>query len=242
VGSVRSPAKARSVKAAARDAGVSVDTVILDVTDAAACKRVIGKLRPYGVVNNAGYSTFGAVEDVSDEDAHRALETMVYAPMRLARLSIPFMREAGGGRIVNISSIMGLTTTPLTGWYQACKHAIEALSDALRMELARDNIRVSLVEPGGFETGIWEDARQETERRGDSRYTGAYQRSQTGIRLARPVMGNPRTVARVIAGAVASRRPRARYLVGYDAQAVRMYSRVVPEMVRDRLARVSLGL
>jgi len=76
--------------------------------------------------------------------------------MRLARLSLPHMRAQGGGRVVNISSIAGLTSTPLNGWYQAAKHALEAVSDALRMEVAGDGVRVVLVEPGGFKTGIWE--------------------------------------------------------------------------------------
>src|SRR6202521_3129949 len=76
VGSVRSAAKARSVRDAAREAGVEVRTVILDVTDEAQCRKVIDRLRPYGIVNNAGYGAIGAIEDVSDAEAHAAFETM----------------------------------------------------------------------------------------------------------------------------------------------------------------------
>jgi NAD(P)-dependent dehydrogenase (short-subunit alcohol dehydrogenase family) len=242
VGSVRSPAKARIVHAAAREMGVDVDTVILDVGDARGCARVIRSLRPYAVVNNAGISNLGAVEDVGDADARHQLEIMLVGPMRLARLALPHMREAGGGRIVNISSVYGLVTTPLSGWYQACKHGLEAITDALRMEVARDGIRVSLVEPGGFDTGIWDEGAQTVQRRTGTRYATAYQRTLHGVELTRPLMGDPRTVARVVAGAVASRRPRARYLVGHDAQLARLYSTAVPEMVRDRLARMTLGL
>ena len=242
VGSVRSAAKARIVHAAAREAGVDVDTVILDVSDARGGERVIAQLRPYAVVNNAGISNLGAVEDVGDADVRRQLEIMLVGPMRLARLAIPHMREAGGGRIVNVSSVYGLLTTPMSGWYQACKHGLEAVSDALRMEVARDGIRVSLVEPGGFDTGIWDDSAAAVRRRAGSRYATAYQRTMQGVQLTRPIMGDPRTVARVIAGAVTGGRPRARYLVGYDAQLARVYSRTVPEGVRDRLARLTLGL
>jgi NAD(P)-dependent dehydrogenase (short-subunit alcohol dehydrogenase family) len=242
VGTVRSPAKARAVHAAARKAGVDVDTVILDVTDAPRCARVIDELRPYAVVNNAGISNLGAIEDVGDREVNRQIEIMLVAPMRLARLAIPHMRDAGGGRIVNISSIYGLMTTPLSGWYQACKHGLEAVSDALRMEVARDGIRVILIEPGGFDTGIWEDGARAVERRIGSRYATPYDRTMQGVQLSRPLMGEPATVARVIAGAIMSSRPRARYLVGYDAQLARAYSRVVPEPVRDRLARMTLGL
>ena len=242
VGSVRSSAKARTVHAAAREAGVEVETVILDVADARGCARVIDALHPYAVVNNAGISNLGAIEDVGDAEARAQIEIMLVAPMRLARLAIPHMREAGGGRIVNVSSVYGLMTTPLSGWYQACKHGLEAASDALRMEVARDRIRVSLVEPGGFDTGIWEDGADAVARRRGTRYGIAYQRTLQGVQLTRPIMGDPRTVARVIAGAVLSGRPRARYLVGPDAQLARVYSRTVPEAVRDRLARLTLGL
>lgn len=242
VGSVRTQAKARVVARAAAEAGVKVRTVRLDVTDAAACARVIASLRPFGLVNNAGYSAAGAIEDVGDGEARRAFETMVLAPIRLARLAIPHMREAGGGRIVNISSIYGLVTTPLTGWYQAGKHAIEALSDALRVEVARDGIRVVLVEPGGFRTGIWQEASAELEGRSDSRYGTAYGRARSGMRLTDRLMGDPGAVARVVGRAMTARSPRPRQLVGYDAQAIALWSRVLPDEIRDRLVRLSLGL
>jgi NAD(P)-dependent dehydrogenase (short-subunit alcohol dehydrogenase family) len=242
VGSVRSDAKARAVARSAREAGVDVRTVKLDVSDAEACRRTIDKLRPYGLVNNAGYSITGAIEDVDDDEAHAAIETMVMAPMRLARLALPHMRVAGGGRIVNISSIYGLTTTPLTGWYQASKHAIEALSDALRIEVAKDGIKVVLIEPGGFRTGIWEESSGDLERRRGSRYEQAYRRVSSSTRLAQPLMGNPRTVAVTIAQAMTAARPRPRYLVGYDAQAIAFWDAFLPTEIKDRLSRLSLGL
>ena len=137
IGTVRSEAKADAVIAAAKEAGVRVETVLLDVTDAMRCAEVVNRVRPWAIVNNAGYSGVGAIEDVSDDEARHQLETMVVAPMRLARLALPHMRAAGDGRIVNVSSIYGLTTTPFSGWYQASKHALEAASDALRLEVAR---------------------------------------------------------------------------------------------------------
>ena len=242
VGSVRSTAKARRVHEHAREAGVEVETVLLDVTDAAACARVVDQVRPDALVNNAGFSTTGAIEDVNDADAHLAMETMVFAPMRLARLAIPHMRERGWGRVVNVSSIFGRTTTPLNGWYQASKHALEALSDALRIEVASSGIGVVLIEPGGFRTGIWDTNEKQVERYDDSRYQTAYKRSMQGVRLSGPLMGKPDTVAKVIAGAIAAKRPKARHLVGYDAQAVVIYDRVVPTGVRDRITRIALGL
>ena len=242
VGSVRSAVKARVVRTAAREAGVEVRTVILDVGDPERCRQVVDRLRPYAIVNNAGFGAVGAIEDVSDQDAHAAFETMVFAPIRLARLALPHMRSLGGGRIVNISSIYGLTTTPLSGCYQGAKHALEGLSDALRMEVMGDGVKVVLIEPGGFDTGIWENTRSEVEKRPGSRYRGAYGRLQAGVRLSRPLMGHPRQVAKVIAGAISSSRPRARYLVGADAQAIAWWDRLVPAELRDRVIRLSLGL
>lgn len=242
VGTVRSAAKARGVKQAAEEAGVEVRTVLLDVTDPEGCRRVVDRIRPWGLVNNAGTSSTGAIEDVSDDEARAALETMVLAPMRMARLVLPHMRERGGGRIVNVSSIYGLTTTPLTGWYQGAKHALEALSDALRMEVASDGVEVVLVEPGGFKTGIWDQAGEELERRAGSRYEDAYRRSLAQIRLTEPFMGNPKKVGRTIAGALSARKPKTRYLVGLDAKSLAALERVVPTQVKDLATRLALGL
>jgi NAD(P)-dependent dehydrogenase (short-subunit alcohol dehydrogenase family) len=241
VGTVRSQEKADVVAAAARDAGVEVETAILDVTHAADIEQLVDRHGPYGLVNNAGYSITGAIEDVTDEEALAALKTMVLAPMRLARLAIPHMRERGEGRIVNVSSIYGRVTTPLTGWYQGAKHALEALTDALRMEVAGSGIRVVLVEPGGFRTGIWEETEREIEKRAGSRYDSAYRRTLQSTRLAQPIMGDPGRVARIIAGAL-SGFTRPRYLVGYDAAAIALWSRLTPTEIKDRLSRIVLGL
>ncbi|HYU38581.1 MAG TPA: SDR family NAD(P)-dependent oxidoreductase [Acidimicrobiia bacterium] len=241
VGTVRTQEKAEAVKAAARDGGVKVETEILDVTHADAVAQLIDRHRPYGLVNNAGYSITGAIEDVTDDEARAALETMVLAPVRLARLAIPHMRERGEGRIVNVSSIYGRVTTPLTGWYQGAKHALEALTDALRMEVAGSGIRVVLVEPGGFRTGIWEETERQIDKRAGSRFDSAYRRTLQSTRLAQPIMGDPGQVARVIAGAL-SGFTRPRYLVGYDAAAIALWSRLTPTEIKDRLQRLVLGL
>jgi NAD(P)-dependent dehydrogenase (short-subunit alcohol dehydrogenase family) len=241
VGTVRSTKKAKVVTKAAREADLDVDTAILDVTDPVISAQVIDWYRPYAIVNNAGYSITGAIEDVTDDEAHAAIETMVVAPMRLARLAIPHMRERGEGRIVNVSSIYGRVTTPLTGWYQGAKHALEALTDALRMEVAGSGIRVVLVEPGGFRTGIWEETEREIEKRAGSRYDPAYRRTLQGTRLSQPLIGDAGKVARVIAGAL-SGFTRPRYLVGYDANAIALWSRLTPTEIKDRVQRLFLGL
>src|SRR5688500_7785837 len=195
IGSVRSDAKAEVVHDAAEAAGVEVETVILDVSDAEQCADVVPPLDLFGLVNNAGYSVTGAVEEVSDDEARAVLETMTIAPMRLARLALPAMRARGGGRIVNISSIYGRTTTPLTGWYQAAKHALEAVSDALRAEVASDGIHVVLVEPGAYRTDLWQDAERSLIEREGSRYATPYRRSLAGMRWVEWLNGDPSAVA-----------------------------------------------
>lgn len=241
VGTVRSAKKAKVVHRAAADAGVEVETALLDVTDADVGADVIDRFRPDALVNNAGFSVTGAIEDVTDDEARFAFETMVLAPMRLARLSAPHMRDRGWGRIVNVSSIYGRTSTPLTGWYQGCKQALEGLSDALRMELARDGIRVVLVQPGGFKTGIWEETEREVAKRAGSRFDPSYERTLTSAQLWQPIMGEPARCAKVILDAIEGT-PRARYLVGIDAQMLGVAEKVVPTFVRDRIARLTLGL
>jgi NAD(P)-dependent dehydrogenase (short-subunit alcohol dehydrogenase family) len=242
VGTVRSAAKAEAVANAAAGVGVDIETAILDVTDADGCAEVIRTYEPTALVNNAGYSVTGAIEDVDDAEARAAFETMVLAPVRLARLAVPHMRECNRGRVVMVSSIYGRTTTPLTGWYQGCKHALEGLTDALRMEVARDGIGVSLVEPGGFKTGIWEETEREIAKREGSRYDTAYRRTLGSTRLYQPFMGDPVRCARVIASALTARFPRPRYLVGYDAQALALWSSFTPTRVKDEIVRRTLGL
>jgi NAD(P)-dependent dehydrogenase (short-subunit alcohol dehydrogenase family) len=243
IGSVRSAAKAALVHQAGDEAGVEVETVLLDVADAGQCAELIGGLDLFGLVNNAGYSVTGAVEEITDEEARAVIETMTIAPIRLARLALPAMRAAGGGRIVNISSIYGRTSTPFTGWYQAAKQGLEGVSDALRMEVARDGIHVALVEPGAFRTNIFNEAQRDFEGRGeDSPYVGGYRRSMRAMRMFEPLMGDPGAVARLVGKILTTPLPRARYLAGRDAFAVALTEQAAPTFIRDRITRFVLGL
>jgi NAD(P)-dependent dehydrogenase (short-subunit alcohol dehydrogenase family) len=230
------------VKVAADEAGVEVETDLLDVADGDACAAVIERHSPWGLVNNAGYSAMGAVEDVSDDEVRRVLEVMVVAPMRLARLALPAMRESGGGRIVNVSSVYGFLTTPLTGWYQGSKHALEAVSDALRVEVAADGIHVVLVQPGMFKTGIWDEAQAEVEARAGSRYADGYRRALDLSHRFDPLMGPPEKVADTILGALTAGTPRPRYLVGPDAHVLALAEQLTLARVKDPLQRLLFGL
>lgn len=216
-GSVRSEAKAEVVAAAAAAAGVEIATVVLDVDDAERCAAVVDEVRPWGLVNNAGFVEPHRVEEVGDDVARRYLETLLVAPMRLSRLAVPHMRAQGGGRIVQVSSITGRVTFPLLGWYQAAKHGLEAVSDALRMEVAGDGTAVSIVEPGAFPSGTEE---------------------QAAYAWLRPLQTTTEQVAKVIAGALTARAPRARYVVGLDAKLNALSAPFTPALVRDRALRL----
>jgi 2-dehydro-3-deoxy-L-rhamnonate dehydrogenase (NAD+) len=154
VGSVRSAQKAKVVRQAARAAGVEVDTVLLDVTDAGACEHVMADLDLYGLVNNAGYALTGAIEDVGDDEARELFETMVHAPMRLARLALPSMRARGGGRIVNISSIAGKEGNPMAAAYSSSKAGVIALTKAIGKDVAGSGILVNCIAPAVIDTPL----------------------------------------------------------------------------------------
>src|SRR5512135_487061 len=246
-GTVRDDSKAARLRDAARAADTSVTAVVCDVGDADSCERGFAEIAaqtgggPWAVVNNAGYAQAGAVEDVPDELAREQLEVNLIAPTRVARLVLPAMRERGGGVIVNISSVLGRATTPLLGWYCASKHAVEALSNALRVEVAPFGVRVVLIEPGAFGTDIWAGGRERLPAVDSSAYAEAYRRADSitagGQRAPDPVW-----VARTIRMALANPVPLARYLVGVDAAAFTAAERLVPTLVADYLKSWASGL
>ena len=110
------------------------------------------------------------------------------------------------------------------------------------MEVASSGVRVVLVEPGGFRTGIWEDMERDIEHRAGSRFDAAYRRSQRAMQAGEPLMGNPGQVATVIARALSARTPRSRYIVGLDAQMLAIGDRLTPTVVKDTISRLTLGL
>lgn len=242
VGTARSTEKLESLAAAARDAGVDVEGEVLDLTNVAGCETLVARVAPWGLVNNAGYMNVGQVIDVPRADALRQLETMVVAPMHLAARAVPLMREAGQGRIVNVSSVLSHATGAMIGWYQAAKHALSAVTDALRREVAVDGIDVVLIEPGGLRTGIWPKAEDDLERRrAHSASPERYDRALEILRGTYDLMTEPEAAAEVIGDALTAGQPRAHYRVGPDAPVTELVEAVLPGRVKDRVARVALG-
>lgn len=226
-----------------------VPPIQIDVTDSAGVERAMaetsdlfgGRLR--GVVNNAGIVVAGPLELVSEARLARQFEVNVLGLMRVTRGCIPLLRANEGGRIVNISSIAGRSATPVTGAYGASKFAVEALSDALRLELARWGIRVSLVEPGAVATPIWEKTTAETQAAVDALAPEAHALYAPLIEAMRAHVGkaaNRATAAAKVTDAVVhaltSPAPRIRYVVGRDAR-IRLALEALPTAWRDRLMR-----
>jgi NAD(P)-dependent dehydrogenase (short-subunit alcohol dehydrogenase family) len=224
-------------------------TLALDVCDddsmRAAVERVEADHGAVGaLVNNAGYGEYGPIEEVPVDRVREQLETNVIGPMRLAQLVLPAMRAQEQGRIVNIGSMGGRLTFPGGGWYHATKHALEALSDAMRFEVAPFGIQVVLVQPGLIRTGFGDTAtgslRDSGEASGaygalnaavDAQMHGAYNGSMA--RLG----GGPDAVAKVIATAVTTRRPRPRYKVTASARILMATRRWTTDRMWDAILR-----
>ena len=224
---------------------LGVTPVALDVTDQDACTAVVETImgregRIDVLVNNAGYGSFGAVEDVDLTEARRQIEVNVLGLAALTRAALPHMRARRSGTIINMSSMGGRLVTFMGGWYHATKYAVEALSDALRMEVADFGIDVVLIEPGGIRTDWGTIAADHLE---DSARGGAYEKAAGRVaanmrRLyASRRMSDPQVVVRAIRGAVEARRPRSRYLVGLGAKPLVAAHALLPARLFDRIMR-----
>jgi len=247
-GTARTAAKAGSLVAAAGERGLTLRTVLCDVADAASTAAAFAEIAgltgggPWAVVNNAGIAQSGALEDVSDADARHQLEVNLVAPVRIARLVLPGMRERGDGRIVNVSSVAGRVATRMMGWYAASKAGLAAASNVLRIEVEAFGVRVVLVEPGGFGTGIWDDGQQRLPAGQDGPYADAYRRAHAGTGRLGALLPDPVWVARVVRVALGSPVPLPRYRVGADAVGLVLNAKLLPTMVTDRVKALAAGL
>ena len=246
IGSVRSAAKALAVAAAgAETVTMETDNPESIVAAFAEIDRMTGGLGLDAVVNNAGYTQFGAVEDVAWDAAAAQLATNVIGPMEIAKAALPAMRARGEGRIVNISSIGGrVAIFPFNGWYHASKFALEAVTEVLRMEVAGAGIDVVLVEPGTVRTGFIDEMTNRAEPflgRG-SAYEKQYRRF---LRLSKPyerVAMRAERVARTVERALTDDPPLPRYVVGADAWSMRITDAVLPTRARHWVTRLATGL
>jgi NAD(P)-dependent dehydrogenase (short-subunit alcohol dehydrogenase family) len=245
-------ATARRVESIADLEGKGCQVLALDVTDEAsmqgAVERVEADHGAVGVlVNNAGYSQSGTIEEVPMEDVRRQFETNVFGLVRMTQLVLPKMRAQRWGKIVNISSMGANFTFPGGGFYHATKHAVDALTDALRFEVKGFGIDAVIIQPGLIMTNFGERAVGEMEGATGGGGNGPYAEfneklaaATKGVYEEGPAAklgGGPDTVAKAIEKAITARRPKARYLVTPSAHLLINQKRLMPDRVWDRFLR-----
>jgi NAD(P)-dependent dehydrogenase (short-subunit alcohol dehydrogenase family) len=222
--------------------------LLLDVTDpasisaaAASVTAQLGDEALHGLVNNAGIAVGGPIEYIAAEDLRHQFDVNVFGLVAVTQAFLPLVRRSRG-RIVNIGSIAGRVTSPLVGPYCASKHAVEAVSDALRLELAPWGISTSVVEPGVVATPIWDKGSAQMDVTFGRMPAEAGERYATLIRAFRSILRTaprravaPEQVVRAVEHALTSARPRHRYLIGTDARLRLALQTILPRRWMDAI-------
>ncbi len=218
-----------------------INILSMDVTDensmVAGIQHIIDKEGRIDVlVNNAGFGSYGAVEDVPLEDARYQLEVNVMGAARLIQLVLPHMREQRSGKIINISSIGGKISMPLGAWYHASKFALEAISDALRNEVRPFGIDVVVIEPGGIQSE-WSGIAVGNGLKNSSQ--GAYKQMATKFADAHSKfatrLSDPLIIAKLVWKAIIAPKPKTRYAAGFMAGPLLTLKKVLSDRMLDRI-------
>lgn len=218
-----------------------VKTISLDVTNDESMQNCVGEiLKTEGkidvLVNNAGYGSYGTIEDVSMEEAKRQFEVNVFGLARMTQLVLPSMRKQKSGQIINIASIGGKIATPFGAWYHASKFAVEGMSDSLRIEVAPFGIDVVVIEPGGVKSEWGDIAYQNllktTQNTAYSEMAGKFKKA---FENTMPKNAEPEVISRLVSKAVNSSRPKTRYVGGYMAKPALFFRRWVGDRTMDRI-------
>ena len=242
--------KESDAEAVLREAGGSVRTVLMDVTDAAAIEAAaklidaeVGDSGLDALVNNAGVAMGGPLEYLDLDDWRRQFEVNVIGQIAVTKAFLPLVRKAGG-RIIFIGSIGGRVATPFVGPYSASKFAIEAIAESLRQELRPWRIGVTVVEPGAIKTPIWDKGLSQADAieaalpdEARSRYGDAVDELKRGLRMQDRLAILPERVADAIMKVLSAKTAPTRVLVGRDAHAAAFLARFVPDRARDAILR-----
>lgn len=245
-------AAARSVdklKTLAGLGGGGIEPLEMDVTDEGSIERALGVIGEagetlFGLVNNAGVSVMGPIEQVPGNEWRRLYETNVFGVVNVMQAVLPQMRQAGAGRIVNIGSVAGRIVAPFFGVYGSSKHAIEGLTDALRRELKPHGVKVSLIRPGFINTPFGEQEQESL-----SAYLNEDQPylKQLEIFKAWHVKGHPNAkppiiVAEKVHHALTAEHPHSRYTVPARFVPYLMMRNLLPSALVDRVFERTIGL
>lgn len=217
--------------------------VPLDLTDDASIVNAVNTIlekegRIDILINNAGYGSYGSVEDVPMEEAKRQFEVNMFGLARITQLVLPGMRQQKSGRIVNITSMGGKVYTPFGAWYHATKHAVEGWSDCLRLEVKEFGIDVVIVEPGGIKTDWGEIAAKNLKKTSGSTAYGPFA-NRVAENMEKLYTSNRLTdmdvLGKVIAKAATVRSPKTRYVKGYMAKPALFIRKWFGDRIFDKL-------
>ncbi len=218
-----------------------VKTLPLDVTDDESMQQCVAEIiRQEGrvdvLVNNAGYGSYGTIEDIPIEEAKRQLEVNVFGLARMTQLVLPHMRKQKSGKIINISSIGGKIATPFGAWYHASKFAVEGMSDSLRTEVKPFGIDVIVIEPGGVKSE-WADIAYDNllKTTANTAYSDMANKFKEAFGKTIAKNAEPEVISRLVSKAIAASRPKTRYSGGYMAKPALFFRRWVGDRTMDRI-------
>ncbi|MGR8822838.1 oxidoreductase [Leuconostoc citreum] len=224
---------------------IGVKPIKMDLTDETSIVQAIEQIIKIEghidyLVNNAGYGSYGAIENVSIAEAKQQFNTNLFGLARLVQLILPYMRSNQFGRIINISSMAGRMTTYMGAWYHATKYALEGFSDALRMEVKPFGIDVILIEPGGIKTN-WGIIAAENLRKTSVNTPYAQHALEASERMHKlyssDKLTDPIIIAKTIVKAITDTRPKTRYLLGYGAKMLVFLHTILPTKLFDKLVQ-----
>lgn len=226
---------------------LGAEAIPLDIDDSDSIRNAFGQLlkmtngRLDVLINNAGYGQAGALEDITRETLRRQFETNVFGLLELTNLAIPIMRSQGRGRIINISSILGIISMPFRGAYNASKYAVEGLSDTLRLELQSSGIQVIAIEPGPIASRFRDnvvDSSLQNIKMDQSYFAPQYVKMVTTYKQHKAnslFTQQPSAVIKKIIHAIESKRPRAKYPVTVPAHVLFFLKRILSTRIMDKL-------
>ncbi len=235
--------------------GGSIVPVSVEITDSESIKQAAIKVASLlgddglaALVNNAGIAVIGPLEFIPLDKLREQFEVNVIGHVAMTQAFLPLLRK-GNGRIINISSKEGILSMPFVGPYCASKHALEALSDALRMELNYWHIPVSIIEPGTIATEIInrsidnaEECIRQLPKHANDLYQACFDKARSATtKIAESALPVDK-VAKTLLKAITAKKPKSRYTVGPDAKALAVISRLLPDWMIDKLILRQLGL
>jgi short-subunit dehydrogenase len=231
---------------------LSLETVELDVCDDSSVSRAVQQiLQKAGnidvLINNAGVGLMAVAEELKLDDLRRLYETNIFGLLRVTQAVLPHMRGRKSGRILMLSSVAGILTPPTYGAYSSSKHAVEALSNALRLELYPFNVEVILIEPGYIMTNFQQTAKDQAQSYIDGSATSPYAKIYDGAIAGatssrRESKTTPEDCARVIVHAIEASHPKARYTVTPLAKWAALGRRILPDTLMDSFLRRKFGI